>query len=81
MEGGGDLFIKKKQCTLHDIFILKKECTLRYVAKYKEPDTIRYILITKKQFTFYSVDIYIIYCEVLIPNYKRTYDQIDQIEK
>ena len=41
----------------------------------------RYILISKKQYTFLYVHIYIAYCVVLIPNYKRTYDQSDQIEK
>ena len=78
--GGGYVFIKK-QCTLRDIFILKKQYTLRYVAFPKEPDTMRYILITKKQNTFLYVNIHIIYCVALIPNYKRTYDQSDQIEK
>ena len=41
----------------------------------------RYILISKKQYTFLYVYIYIIYRVVLIPNYKCTYDQSDQIEK
>ena len=41
----------------------------------------RYILIFKKQYTFISVYIYKIYRGVLILNYKRTYDQSDQIEK
>ena len=54
--------------------------TLRYVALYKEPETMRYILISQKK-TFLYVYIYIIYGVVLIPNYKRTYDQSDQIEK
>ena len=71
----------KKQCTLPDIFILKKQCTLRYVAIYKELDTMRYILISKKQYTFLYVYICIIYRVVLVPNYKRTYDQINHIEK
>ena len=35
----------------------------------------RYILVSKKQFTFLYVFIYIIYSVVLIPNYKCTYDQ------
>ena len=52
-----------------------------YVVIYKEPDTMRYILISKKQYTFLYVYIYIIYRVVLIPNYKRTYDQSKQIEK
>ena len=64
-----------------DIFILKKQSTLRYVGIYKEPDTMPYILISKKQCTFRYVYLYIIYRVVLIPNYKRTYDQTDQIEK
>ena len=48
---------------------------------YKEPDTMHYILISKKQCIFLYVDIYIFYGEVLIPNYKRMYDQSDQMEK
>ena len=48
---------------------------------YKEPDTMRYILISKKQYTFHYVYIYIIYILVFISKYKRTYDQSDQIEK
>ena len=35
----------------------------------------------KKKDTFLSVYIYIVYRAVLIPTYKRTYDQTDQIEK
>ena len=54
---------------------------LRYVAIYKVPYTMRYILISKKLCTFRYVNIFIIYRVVLIPNYKRTYDQSDQIEK
>ena len=64
---------------MRDIFILKKQRTLRYIAIYKEPDTMRYILIFKK--TLFFMFIYIIYRVVLIPNYKRTYEQSDQIEK
>ena len=66
---------------MRDIFILKKQSILRYVDIYKEPDTMRYILISKKQFNFCYVYIYIIDRVVLIPKYKRTYDQSDQIEK
>ena len=47
------------------------------VAIYKEPYTMRYILISKKHRTFHYVYIHIIYSGVLIPNYKRTYDQSD----
>ena len=78
--GGGHLLIKK-QYTLRDIFILKKQCTLRYVDIYKDPDTMIYILISKKQYIFSYVLIYIIYRLVLVPKYKRTYDQSYQIEK
>ena len=78
--GGGHLLIKKR-CNLRDIFILKNQYSLRYVAIYKEPDTMRYILISKKQYIFLFVYIYLIYRVVLIPNYKRTYDQSDQIKK
>ena len=35
----------------------------------------------QKTMHFLFVFIYIIYCVVLIPNYKRMYDQSDQIEK
>ena len=63
------------------MFILEKHCTLRYVAIYKEPETMCYILISKKQYTFLYVFMYVLYGVVLIPNYKRTYDQSDQIEK
>ena len=77
----GDIYLLKKQCTLREIFYLKKLCTLRYVAVYKEPDTMRYTLISKKQCTFCYVYIHIIYPGVLIPNYKLTYDQSNQIEK
>ena len=80
-EGGGGIYSFKKQCPLREILILKKQRTLRYVDIYKKLDTMRYILISKKQCTFLYVDIYIIYRAVLIPNYKRTYDQSDQIEK
>ena len=66
---------------LRDIFILNKQCTLRYVAIYKDPDIMRHILILKKQYTCLYVFLYIIYCVVLIPNYKRTYDHSNHIEK
>ena len=46
-EGGRDIFIGKKLCTLCYIFICKKQCTLRYVFIYKKPDTLRYIFIRK----------------------------------
>ena len=62
-------------------FYIEKQCTLRYVAISKQPDTMHYILISKKQYAFLFVYIYILSCVVLIPNYKRTYDQSDQIEK
>ena len=52
---------------------------MRYFAIYKEHDTMRYTLISKKK-NFY-VFIFIIYRAVLIPKYKRTYDQSDKIEK
>ena len=40
-----------------------------------------YIFISKKQCTLRYVFIFKIYVRVLTPKYKRTYDQIDQIEK
>ena len=59
-EGGGHVFIKK---TMYFVwkFYIEKQDTLRYVATYKEPDTMRYILISKKQYIFLNVYIYIIY--------------------
>ena len=36
---------------------------------------------SKKRYTFLYVLMYKNYLAVLIPNYKRTYDQSDQIEK
>ena len=74
------VYLFQEQCNLRDIFISKKQCNLSYISIYKETDTMRYILISKKQYTFRYVYIYIIYGEVLIPNYKRTYDQSNQIE-
>ena len=74
--GGGIYLFKKMHFAWH--FYIEKLRTLRYVAIYKEPDTLRYILIRKKQFTFRYVFVYIIYRVVLIPNYKRTYDQIEK---
>ena len=77
----GGIYLLNKQYTSRDIFILEKQWTLRYVVIYKEPDTMLYILISKKQYIFLYVLIYIIDRVVLIPKYKRTYDQSDQIEK
>ena len=51
------------------IFICKKQCTLRY------------IFICKKTMHFLLRFIYNIYCILLIPNYKRMYDQSYQIDK
>ena len=49
---------------------------------HKKPDTLRYIFICKKTMHF-ALRYYIskIYRIVLITNYKRTYNQSDQIEK
>ena len=79
--GGEGIYLFKKQFTLRDIFILKKLGTLRYVAVYIQPDTMRCILISKKLCTFLYVHKYIIYRVILLPKYKRTYNQSDQIEK
>ena len=67
-EGGGHLFIKN---TMH----------LRYFVLYKVPVAMPYILIYKKLCIFLYVYMNIVYRAVLIPNYKRTYDKSDQIEK
>ena len=77
---GGEIFICKKLCTFNYIF-MQKQYTLRYVFVYKKSDTLCNIFICKKQCNLRYVYIYIIYHIVMIPNYKRTYDQSDQIEK
>ena len=75
---GWDIYeLKKMYFAWH--FYIEKQWTLRYVAIHREPDTMRYNLISNKQNTFIYIFIYIIYCVVLIPNYKHTYDQSDQI--
>ena len=79
--GVGRTFIHLKTMYVALYFYIEKQCTLRYVPLYKEPDTMRYISISKKHYSFHYVYIYIIYRVVLIPNYKRTYDQSNQIEK
>ena len=78
-EGGDIYFLKRMYFALH--FYTEKQCTLRYVSLQKEPHTMRYILISQKLCTFRYVNIFIIYHVVVIPNYKRTYDQSDQVEK
>ena len=61
--GGGDIYLFKKQCTLHDIYIFNKQCTLRYGAINKEPDNMRYILILKKHSLFITfIYIYNVSC-------------------
>ena len=74
-------FICKKQCTLHYIFICKKQCTLRYVLHAKIHKYWVIFLYEKKQCTLRYVFIFELYPIVMIPNYKRTYDQSDQIDK
>ena len=78
--GGGHLFIEK---TMHFAwhFYIEKTMHFAFVAIYKESDTMCYILISKKQNTILYVYMHIIYDVVLILNYKRTYDQSEQIEK
>ena len=81
-EGGGG-FDKKMHFALN--FCIKQKCTLRYVFIYKKPDTLRHIFIYKKQCTLH----YVLYAKfilsnIMIPKYKRTYnnsDQSDYIDK
>ena len=75
----GGIFKGIKQFTLRYIFIWKKQCN--FCDVYKKLATLRYIFICKKQCILCYVFISKIYPIALIPNYKRTYDQIDQIEK
>ena len=79
-EEGWHFFIQK---TMHFVLHLcvQKKNTLCYVFIHNNLDTLRYIFICKKRCTLRFVFISKIYCIVLIPNYKRTYDQSDQIEK
>ena len=78
-EGGGIYLCKKSTFAWH--FNIKKKALWVTFASYKITDTMRYILISQKQCTFCYGYIYIIICLVLIPNYKQTYDQSDQIKK
>ena len=78
---GEFLYSKFNALYMPYIFIWLKQFTLLYVFMYKKPDTLRYIFISNKQCTLRYVFISKIYPIVLIPNYKRTYDQTDQIEK
>ena len=55
-------------------FYIEKNGTLRYGFIFKKPDTFCYILICKKN----VLRVTFLY---LKPNYKRTYDQSDHIEK
>ena len=80
-EGGGTFLYPKKSALSVTFLYKKKQCTFRYVFRYKNPDTLCYIFICKKHCTLRCVFISKIYCKVLIPNYKRTYNQFDQIEE
>ena len=64
----------------NSIFLLYGQSFHPY-SIYKEHGTICYILNFPKQYTFIYVFILGIYRFVLIPNYKSTYNQSDQIEK
>ena len=73
-EGGAFLysifltFLYAKKYTLH--YVLYKKC-LKLCVKllYAKKITLRYVIISK------------FYCIVLMPSYKRTYDQSDHIKK
>ena len=77
----GGIFINKTMHFSFNIYI-KKQCTFCYVFVYKKPDTLLHIFIVKNNslcVTFLYICVIIYY--ILIPNYKRTYDQSDQINK
>ena len=78
---GVDIFHAKKNNAFCVIFNTQKIIHFAICYIYKKPDTIRYIFICKKKCTLRYVYIYITYCIVMIPNYNRTYDQSDHIEK
>ena len=77
--GGGHLLIKKNALCV--IFYIEKTrqfalfCSIQRVRHY----ALRFNI--KKKCTFRYIYIYIIYCAVLKPKYKCTYDQSNQIEK
>ena len=90
----GVTFLYTKSETLYISQFFMKSFKLAFI--YKEHDTSRYVtffntkiqtlplrfnFICKKQCTLHYVFISIIYRIVLIPNYKHTYDQSDQIDK
>ena len=76
----GDICIYKK---MHFALHFHVQKTMQFVLHFilKKPDTLGYILICKKQCTLCYIFISIIYRIVLISNYKRTYDQINQIDE
>ena len=76
--GGGDLH-KTMHFALN--FILKNQFTLALRFLYKITDTLRNIFIPKKQCTLRYIFVSKTYCILLIPNYKRTYNQGNHIEK
>ena len=78
--GGGHFYFQKTiHFALHFYIQQIMNFALRFI--YTICDTMRYIFIFKKRCTFRYVYIYIIYLIVLVPNYKCTYDQSNQIEK
>ena len=78
-EGGGRSFICKKNAPCVPFLYAKKH--FRYVFIYKKPDTLHSIFKCKKRCTLRYIFMSKSYRIVLIPNYKRTYDQINQIGK
>ena len=78
-KGGKGLYTKK--CTLRYIFIYKNNAICVTFYTHKKPDTLHYIFMSKEQCTFRYVFISKIYLLVLIPNFKQTYYQNNQIDK
>ena len=78
--GGRHYYIQKtRHLALH--FYKKKTLHFEIHFTYEKPYTFRYIFLSKKQCTLGYVFISIYNRIVLIPIYKRTYNQSDQIKK
>ena len=79
-EGGRGVILICKKITLRYTFICKKmHFTLRFI--YKKQTLCVTFLYAKKQWTLHYVLISKMYLIVLIPNYSRTYNQSNQIDK
>ena len=76
--GGGDFMCKKKALCVTLLYAKTLHFSLRFYLQ--KSDTLRYIFKLKKMHFAVRI-ISKSYRIVLIPNYKRPYDYIDQIEK